>query len=765
MKHGFRKAISFLCSTALLFTLGAGLTPAAHAESAPPSHLDLRVEGAGATLLDKAVAFTSGETLLPILEGELASDGIPYTERISSWGSSYLAKIGNDEEKEFDSSTGWMYMVNGQSPSFGMSDEKPVDGDSIVVYFGGAQTLFPTVTVTPRYPAAGQQVTVNVSATYDDYSNWPQVVKKTDLISGAAVTLDGKTVGTTDAAGNATFAAPQQAGTCSLRVSLDRAGNYPLIVRTGNIPLAVSTGETIPQTGGDTVNLNDPSHPINSIDAPYGTTTTAKLAVADNGAGKKTGETGPALRVTLRDGYRVFRLGLEADTTVTGPGSWDGSLLLPSLLSSDAVTVPGGNIRMAVKVGAGCDLTLDKPARLVLPLQSGKKAGFIDAAGNFSEITNRLSSDSAPAGFSGVAYYDDGTDLILYTTHFSTFVAYVPASDVSVSDSSIDAVISGGASLLAAKDTSYWAALALARAGMAAPSGFLTSTAETLAQNGGNYALPSALSMTVVGLRAAGADPQNFNGVNLPQKLYTYQKIDKSGLNGPSYALIALDSGDYTAPSPAVNSVDSLIAQILTYQNNDGSFSLSRGSEDKPDPDATAMAVTALAPHLMRADVQQAAAQAVAFLSAAQQSDGGYLPAYGSDETLESSAQVVVALSSIGIDPATDSRFVKNGKTTLDNLMSYRTADNGFTHTHIQSTTDLIATEQGVLALEAYRRYERHLPLLYDLRDLSATITSAAVPNPNTGSGPSLPLAAAACAAPLAVLLLRASLRRKRADR
>ncbi|MFQ8761740.1 MAG: hypothetical protein ACLSAF_22045 [Intestinimonas sp.] len=50
------------------------------------------------------------------------------------------------------------------------------------------------------------------------------------------------------------------------------------------------------------------------------------------------------------------------------------------------------------------------------------------------------------------------------------------------------------------------------------------------------------------------------------------------------------------------------------------------------------------------------------------------------DDHPESCVQMIVALCELGILPD-DSRFVKNGKTMLDNLMTFYLPGNGFLHT------------------------------------------------------------------------------------
>jgi len=47
----------------------------------------------------------------------------------------------------------------------------------------------------------------------------------------------------------------------------------------------------------------------------------------------------------------------------------------------------------------------------------------------------------------------------------------------------------------------------------------------------------------------------------------------------------------------------------------------------------------------------------------------------------ESAAQVVTALSALGIDPFSDARFIKGNNTLFDAIMAYQLDDGGFEHT------------------------------------------------------------------------------------
>lgn len=82
-----------------------------------------------------------------------------------------------------------------------------------------------------------------------------------------------------------------------------------------------------------------------------------------------------------------------------------------------------------------------------------------------------------------------------------------------------------------------------------------------------------------------------------------------------------------------------------------------------------------------------------------QLADGGF-SAYGV-ENPESTAQVVIALSSLGIDAATDKRFIKNGSTVFDGMSSFCLADGSFSHKE-DGVSDPTATAQVLCAAIAY---------------------------------------------------------------
>jgi len=86
-------------------------------------------------------------------------------------------------------------------------------------------------------------------------------------------------------------------------------------------------------------------------------------------------------------------------------------------------------------------------------------------------------------------------------------------------------------------------------------------------------------------------------------------------------------------------------------------------------------------------------------LSSKQNENGGYTFSVDESESSESIAQVIVTLVELGI-PLDDPRFVKNGNTLLDALLSFQNEDGGFSHLS-EDDSDLLATEQAFCALVA----------------------------------------------------------------
>ena len=235
-------------------------------------------------------------------------------------------------------------------------------------------------------------------------------------------------------------------------------------------------------------------------------------------------------------------------------------------------------------------------------------------------------------------------------------------------------------------------------------------------------------SRVALALTAIGADPTDVAGYDLLKPLGDFNKTVWQGINGPIWALIALDSGSYAMPvNPEAETQatrQKYIDEILSRQLDNGGWSLNGGdSAGDADPDVTGMALQALANYQDQAAVQTAIDAALACLSGMQDADGGYA-SWGTTNS-ESVVQVLVGLCALGID-LNDSRFVKNGNTLLDNLMQYRGQDGSFQHTSVGSGSSQMATEQGFYGLVAARRAAEGKAGLYRMTDVTIRASDGA---------------------------------------
>ena len=284
-----------------------------------------------------------------------------------------------------------------------------------------------------------------------------------------------------------------------------------------------------------------------------------------------------------------------------------------------------------------------------------------------------------------------------------------------------------------------WAVIGLARSGYSVPKDYFDTyyaTVEKYVKNCDGVLHEkkyTEYSRVILALTAIGRDPSNVAGYNLLIPLGDFEKTIWQGLNGPIWALIALDSGNYSIPKNTAAKTQATrqlyIDEILSRQQKDGGWNLT-GTGDS-DPDMTAMALQALAKYQDQKAAKTATDKALTYLSKAQDSKGGY--ASWGTINVESVAQVVVALCELGIDLG-DSRFVKNGHTLTDNLLSFRQSNGGFTHVLDGSDgNNQMSAEQGFYALVAIDRAENSKNSLYRMGDVTKN-TSKPIANVNKGS-------------------------------
>ncbi len=263
--------------------------------------------------------------------------------------------------------------------------------------------------------------------------------------------------------------------------------------------------------------------------------------------------------------------------------------------------------------------------------------------------------------------------------------------------------------------SSEWFIIGLSQNGDFDFSAYSSSLSRYLDENEVNS--PSSREKYALALIASGSDD-----AYITEALNS--SIGEQGIMSWIFGLHILNNG-YEAEN---HTIDSVIETIMGLQLDDGGFAL---YGENGDVDTTAMAIQALAPYYSRENVKSAIDRALVFLSENQTENGGYKSR--GVENPESIAQVLVALSSLGIDCVKDDRFIKNGNTLFDAILSYRLPDGGFCH-QMGGKENNMATAQAFYSSVAYLRMIKGEPPLYIFEkevDEETHISQASLENPS----------------------------------
>ena len=337
-------------------------------------------------------------------------------------------------------------------------------------------------------------------------------------------------------------------------------------------------------------------------------------------------------------------------------------------------------------------------------------------------------------------------------------VAVQTEAEAEVLSPDIDTVLSKVRSYILSKDTkpdysSIWNVIGLKRSGLYVPESYINlfySNVIAYCESKDwqiTRAKYSDYSKLILALTAIGVDARNVMGHNLLAYLSDYENVSRQGNNGTIWALIALKSNPaYEIPEdPSAvqqNSEELLVKKVVGMQCQDGGWTMMGTTGDS---DMTGMAMQALASYYNKdgyEDVTAAIDKGLAWIEKNQLSSGGF--GTMNTETSESVAQIITALCGVGIDCGEDARFIKNGKWPMTGLFQYYMPEGGFMHVAADAGNngggaggiiDGMATEQGLYATVAYRRFLDGETFLYDMSDVAISAGTKPVVSPTIDTG------------------------------
>ena len=266
-----------------------------------------------------------------------------------------------------------------------------------------------------------------------------------------------------------------------------------------------------------------------------------------------------------------------------------------------------------------------------------------------------------------------------------------------------------------------WAILSAARFGCSSTAyknewyaPYADNLAALLKRNGGTFSESTNYERVVLALTALGQDAMHYkaNGTTydlvtpLTEKTGGVYKATVKGTTSTAFAIIALDSRPYSPENSAAAA--EMVAYLVGERMANGAWYATKDKKDEADVDATAMVLTALARHRSESGVEAAITKALSWLASVQGTKG-----YG---TTESNAQVVVALSALGID-CTTGDFVKGSSNPLTALLSTQLPSGGFMHASSSVGENAMSTEQAAYALVAYYRFKHSQNSLFNMSD------------------------------------------------
>ncbi|KPU43346.1 bacterial Ig-like domain (group 2) [Oxobacter pfennigii] len=220
--------------------------------------VNVRIEGIDGNLYNGSVTVpnTGDVTAYDVLNYlDEHEDSLSITFADTSFGK-YISAINGEEQAHFGGYDGWNYRVNGILPNVGVSDYNVEGNDELLLYYGDANCLYPTVD-TSQLNSSGI-ITFTASGTQWVEQDGDTVeVPYTVPISEATVTWDDVTY-TTDENGRVQIeSAHLTDGDHSLQIEKYHANGLPLVVRLApDYKVTFSTSDDITVTFrliGDTV--------------------------------------------------------------------------------------------------------------------------------------------------------------------------------------------------------------------------------------------------------------------------------------------------------------------------------------------------------------------------------------------------------------------------------------------------------------------------------------------------------------------------------
>ncbi|ABI68386.1 chitobiase/beta-hexosaminidase C-terminal domain-containing protein [Syntrophomonas wolfei] len=185
----------------------------------------------------------------------------------------------------------------------------------------------------------------------------------------------------------------------------------------------VTVMATITATAEETIVLHD--EPV-SINIPPEVEATIEVT---------PGSTMPQVNINSSTALGTVEIQIPEGTIASSPDGWDGTFKLPTISNQPSAIINGASqVHMVIVLGLEDEqISFSQAVRILIPGQAQQQVGYI-RNGVFTPITRILSADRQDVADSeipadGDGKIDVGSDLVVWTKHFTEFVTYTPISN------------------------------------------------------------------------------------------------------------------------------------------------------------------------------------------------------------------------------------------------------------------------------------------------------------------------------------------------
>ncbi len=119
---------------------------------------------------------------------------------------------------------------------------------------------------------------------------------------------------------------------------------------------------------------------------------------------------------------------IKNGTEIYGGLTWNGIINMPTIKPASDYTAPSGSADVVVDMGSGVELNFSQPVKITIGGMAGKRAAWTRGDTTLVSIDTVCDSLENPTNIDAVStrecYIDSGSDLVIWTYHFTVFAAY-----------------------------------------------------------------------------------------------------------------------------------------------------------------------------------------------------------------------------------------------------------------------------------------------------------------------------------------------------